>query len=65
MDKPRTSWECIRFDAVRTHFVGDDEIGSLFEEEDLIRENWDTFWSIPDVYTEVPSCMQSANDHVR
>jgi len=55
MDKPRTSWECIRFVAVRTHFAGDDEIGSLFDEKDLIRENCDTFWSIPDVYTEVPS----------
>ena len=47
MDKPRTSWECIRFVAVRTHFV-DDEIGSPFD-EDLIRENCTTFWSIPDV----------------
>ncbi len=55
MDNPRTSWECIRLDTVRTHLVEDDKVKLPFEDGDTSSENCVTFWSIPDVYTEVPS----------
>jgi len=57
MDKPRTSWECIRLDAVRIHLVEDDKVELRFEEDGSSNENCVTFWSIPDAYTEVPSYM--------
>ena len=63
MDKPRTSWECIRLDAVRTHLVKDDDKVELpFEDDDSSSENCVTFWSIPDAYTVVPSYMELVNE---
>lgn len=62
MDNPRTSWECIRLDVVRTHLEGDSRTESLFDDEDSTNENCVTFWSTPDVNTEVPSCVSSVNE---
>lgn len=60
MVKPRTSWECIRLDAVRTHLVGDCKTELPFDDEGSINVNCVTFWSTPDVKTEVPSCISLA-----